>query len=156
MKALPGIVLLMFLGSAAPAFCDTSIVADYTNTNIFGTNLPGFDLGMNYQFDKYVGFEAAYEGGFGNGISLNGAYAMANIGIPLAGGLGAFISGGGSVLSGETPITNGFEARWDAGLIAEAGLAYHFTSNWGIRAAYRYQTALAHSNGELVGLTFSF
>jgi len=66
------------------------------------------------------------------------------------------VSGGGAVLSGETPITNGFEARWDAGLIANAGVDYHLTSAWGVRAEYRYQTALAHSNAEVVGITFRF
>jgi opacity protein-like surface antigen len=157
MKASLGIALVALLGCATQALCQTSILADYTNINIFKTTLPGFDLGMNYQFDKYVSFEAAYQGGFKSGISLNGAYAAATIDIPLlSSGFDAFVSGGGSVLSGETPIQNGFEARWDAGLIADAGVVYHFTSSWGLRAAYRYQTALAHSDGELVGLTFSF
>jgi len=130
------IVLMVLLGSATPAFCQSS---------------------MHDQFDRYVGFEAAYEGGFSRNISLNGAYAVASIDIPLlSSGFDAFVSGGGAVLSGETPITNGFEARWDAGLIANAGVDYHLTSAWGVRAEYRYQTALAHSNAEVVGITFRF
>lgn len=158
MKASLGVALLALMGSASPAFCQTSsFVADYTNINIFKTTLPGFDLGMHYQFDRYVGFEAAYEGGFKSGISLNGVYAVASIDVPFfSSGFDAFVSGGGAVLSGETPITNGFEARWDAGLIANAGVDYHLTSSWGVRAEYRYQTALAHSNAEVVGITFSF
>ena len=157
MRISIGAALIALMASATPALCQSSFVADYNNINIFKETLTGFDLGMHYQFDKYVGFEAAYEGAFKSNISLNGAYAVASIDIPLlSSGFDAFISGGGAVLSGETPVTNGVDARWGAGLIANAGVDYHLTSTWGVRAEYRYQTALAHSNAEIVGITFSF
>lgn len=152
-----GIALSPLFGFAAPAAAQTSFVADYTNLNIFKTTLEGFDLGLHYQIDRYVGAEAAYEGAYGKSISLNGAYAVLGIYLPFGStGFEAFANGGGAVLSGETPISNGFVARWDAGLVANAGVDYRLTSSWSIRAAYRYQTALADANAEVLGITFSF
>ena len=89
-------------------------------------------------------------------FAFNGAYLVGTLYLPFGRtGFEAFADGGGLVMTGETPSNGGF-TRWSSGFRADAGLIYDITPVLGIRAAYRFQTPLAHMTAETIGFTYSF
>ena len=146
---------IALIGGASPAGAQTYLAADFNNLQEPGATVRGADAGLGYRAGQYFGFEGGYEGAYSN-ISYSGAYLVGMVRLPFGHtGLEAFADGGGLVLSGDIPNTGGFR-RWSSGFRADAGLEYDITSVWGIRAAYRYQTPLAHMTAETVGITYSF
>lgn len=150
-------VAIALTSSAVPAFSQSYFSADFLNVQAPGSVMQGLDAGMGYRSGSHLTIEGGYEGAYQSKVSFNGGYLDATTFIPLgATGFEAFVSGGGVARSGETPIHNGFIARWDTGLLGQAGIDYQFSPLWTIRAAYRYETAVVHTETELIGLTFGF
>jgi hypothetical protein len=155
MKTAIRIAAATLIFAASPAFAQLYIAADFNNLHQPNDTVPGADAGLGYRAGQYFGFEGGYEGAYHN-IPFSGAYLVGTIYLPLRNtGLEIFADAGALVLTGETPNTGGF-THWASGLRADAGLHYDITSSWGIRAAYRFQTPLAHMTAETVGITYSF
>ena len=155
MKTAIACAAIALIAGASPSFAQLYVAADYNNLHQPGNTVAGADVGLGNRVGQYFGFEGGYEGAYTN-IPFNGGYLVGTLYLPFGHtGVEAFADAGGLVLTGETPNTGGF-THWSSGFRADAGLVYDITSTWGIRAAYRYQTPLAHMTAETIGLTFSF
>jgi hypothetical protein len=152
--AIIGVAIALITG-ASPAFAQLYIAADYANLHEPNSTVPSANLGLGDRLGQYFGFEGGYEGAYSH-IPFSGAYLVGTFYLPFGRtGFEAFADGGGLVVSGETPNTGGF-TRWSSGFRADAGLIYDISPVLAIRAAYRFQTPLAHMTAETVGFTYSF
>jgi opacity protein-like surface antigen len=152
--AIIGVVIALIAG-ASPALAQLYVAADYANLHEPNSTVPSVNLAIGDRLGQYFGFEGGYEGAYSH-IPFSGAYLVGTLYLPFGRtGFEAFADGGGLVVSGETPQTGGF-TRWSSGFRADAGLIYDISPVLGIRAAYRFQTPLAHMTAETVGFTYSF
>jgi opacity protein-like surface antigen len=152
--AIVGAVLALIAG-ASPALAQLYVAADYANLHEPNDTVPSLNVGLGDRLGQYFGFEGGYEGAYSH-IPFSGGYLVGTLYLPFGHtGFEAFADGGGLVLTGETPNTGGY-TRWSSGFRADAGLIYDISSTLGIRAAYRFQTPLAHMTAETIGLTYSF
>src|ERR1700722_1675909 len=148
-------VAIALIASVSPAFAQLYIAADYANLHEPNSTVPSANIGLGDRLGQYFGFEGGYEGAYSH-IPFSGAYLVGTLYLPFGRtGFEAFADGGGLVVSGETPQTGGF-TRWSSGFRADAGRIYDISPVLGIRAAYRFQTPLAHMTAETVGFTYSF
>ena len=146
---------LALVFAASPALAQLYVAADYNNLHQPNQTVSGASAGLGYRAGQYFGVEGGYEGAYSN-IRFSGAYLVGVLYLPLGStGFEVYADAGGLTLTGETPATGG-STRWASGLRADAGVQYEITSTWGIRAAYRFQTPLAHMTAETIGLTYSF
>ena len=152
--AIVGVAIALIAG-VSPAFAQLYIAADYANLHEPNSTVPSANIGLGDRLGQYFGFEGGYEGAYSH-IPFSGAYLVGTFYLPFGRtGFEAFADGGGLVVSGETPNTGGF-TRWSSGFRADAGLIYDISPVLAIRAAYRFQTPLAHMTAETVGFTYSF
>src|ERR1700678_2181963 len=152
--AIIGVVIALIAG-ASPALAQLYVAADYANLHEPNSTVPRVNLALGDRLGQYFGFEGGYEGAYSH-IPFSGAYLVGTLYLPFRStGFEAFAVGVGLVLSGETPESGGF-TRWSSGFRTDAGLIYDISPVLGIRAAYRFQTPLAHMTAETVGFTYSF
>lgn len=146
---------IALIAATPPALAQLYVAADYANLHEPGKTVTGADVGLGDRVTQYFGFEGGYEGAYNN-IPFSGGYFVGTLYLPFRRiPIELFADGGGLVMSGETPNTGGF-THWSSGFRADAGVIYDITPTWGIRAAYRFQTPLAHMTAETIGLTYSF
>jgi len=156
MKTAIWIAAIAPIFAASPSFAQLYAAADFNNLHEPNDTVPGADAGLGYRVGQYFGVEGGYEGAYSN-IPFSGAYLVGILYLPLGHtGFEVYADAGGLVLTGETTDTTGTFTHWASGLRADAGLQYDITPVWGIRAAYRFQTPLAHMTAETIGLTFNF
>ena len=147
--------VIALIAGASPALAQLYVAADYANLHEPNSTVPSVNLALGDRLGQYFGFEGGYEGAYSH-IPFSGAYLVGTVYLPFGRtGFETFADGGGLVVSGETPQSSGF-TRWSSGFRTDAGLIYDISPVLGIRAAYRFQTPLAHMAAETVGFTYSF
>jgi outer membrane protein with beta-barrel domain len=113
--------------------------------------------GLGYRFNRYFAIEGGYSGLFDRDVSAHGGYADVYRYIPLDRNTRFSLFGTAGVIYISSVATGGsFYSASASGVRGGGGFEWRIGHRWAVRAAVRYQNAIANSVVSSVGFSFQF